>query len=558
MLPSTGIMTLTNIQTIIGGEAPIKMSEYYNVTGGLAQGISGIPGSGVLNFSTFRNKSKNLNHGTAVRETPQQTYNTSGSFTYTITISGYYIIECIGGGGGGGNQYNGWVAGGGGGGGAFASGIRWFNSGDTLNITVGAGGAGGPGITPNVHANGSPGTATTISISGIELLRANGGGAGLGSTGITGGVGGTASAHSSMGALRLFNGGNGGTAHLIVNAFHNGGGGGSSGNTFGTGFSGAGGGTVAGGAPQIGFMNTGRGGNGYFFNISTIISNDAGQGPGAGGGGGHDLPGGLAGAAGIARITRVIYYGNDSLKTFTQPKIWLRARDLTSVITHLGTVTSWPSSAGTSVATGLRTGSASFPILHLTTETHPFIRLQTDTGTSSTTGGGYFTLGSQTLNMATGGGFTLVAVFRFYASGTWARIIDFGDGSGDDNLIVHRFNANNNLGITYANGATFSDNSGWSGATISGGWQIAAFRYTGTSASYFTTSNTSGTPYTLLNKVETIPVQNKTISTCYIGRSHWSGDSYANLDIRELIIYDLALSDATLLEILATMNAQYS
>ena len=101
MLPATGMLLHSEIQNIMGGEAPITTAEYYNSTGGLAQGVAGVPSSGLFLFSSLRGKSKNLTHGTAVRETPQQTYTTASTSSYTIATAGYYLLECIGGGGGG-------------------------------------------------------------------------------------------------------------------------------------------------------------------------------------------------------------------------------------------------------------------------------------------------------------------------------------------------------------------------------------------------------------------------------------------------------------------------
>ena len=556
MLPASNI-SLSAIQTIMGGENPISLGEYYNAIGALSQGVSGIASSGLIGMASFASKAKNLSFGTPVRSASPQSYTTAGTFSYTIPTSGYYMIESIGGGGGGGNQYNGWVAGGGGGGGGFACGIRWFDSGSILNITVGAGGAGGASISPDVHRDGTAGGASFVTLGGVELVRGNGGGPGLGETGTAGGAGGTASASATMGGVRIFIGGPGAAAYLVVYAFHNGGGGGSAGNFFGSGVAGVANTTNAiGGSAQIGYLTTGRGGNGAYYNASAGISsaNEAGQGIGAGSGGGHDI-GAFAGSPGAVRISQVFYYGNNSVKTVFQPKFWLRAQDLTS-LAHLAEISSWTSYESSAVATGQKAGTmTTLPIFHKTTETWPFVRMNTTTGGDLTAGGSFFNLGSHTMNMGTGGGWTLVVAFRFTAACTFGRIIDFGDGQNNNNILAYRIGSGTQLGISYRNGSTQSDNTMTS--TITGGWQVAAFKYTGTSAVYFASTSQTGNIYDVSRAATTVPVQNKTISTCYIGRSHWPNDSFANLDLRELLFFDSAIDDGRILELMANLNSKF-
>ena len=59
-LPSTGQISLSNIQTIMGGTNPISLSEYYqNASQGYTSGITGIPNiNSVISLNMFRGKSK--------------------------------------------------------------------------------------------------------------------------------------------------------------------------------------------------------------------------------------------------------------------------------------------------------------------------------------------------------------------------------------------------------------------------------------------------------------------------------------------------------------------
>jgi hypothetical protein len=59
-LPSTGQISLSNIQTIMGGTNPISLSEYYqNASQAYTSGITGIPNiNSVISLNLFRGKSK--------------------------------------------------------------------------------------------------------------------------------------------------------------------------------------------------------------------------------------------------------------------------------------------------------------------------------------------------------------------------------------------------------------------------------------------------------------------------------------------------------------------
>jgi hypothetical protein len=64
VLPSTGSISFSNIQTEFGGANPISLSEYYLNSGtGYTSGISGIPNtSSSISLSQFRGKSKLVNY----------------------------------------------------------------------------------------------------------------------------------------------------------------------------------------------------------------------------------------------------------------------------------------------------------------------------------------------------------------------------------------------------------------------------------------------------------------------------------------------------------------
>jgi len=203
-------------------------------------------------------------------------FTASGSYVVPDNVSYIRVIACGGGGGGGGGQ-NGPIAGGGGGAGApIFEGIVDVTPGDTLTITIGAGGVGG--VNGSGGAPGSAGGVTTVSGTGLSLVVLGGTGGGGGSVPNGDGAGG-------VGYKGTQNGGNGsgstpGSGYI---ASVNGG--------FGTGGSRSGI-TAGGGGGSIGIGGTG----------STSPGNGT---DGAGGGG---LTAGVNGSGGTGGNGKVIIY----------------------------------------------------------------------------------------------------------------------------------------------------------------------------------------------------------------------------------------------------------
>jgi hypothetical protein len=83
-LQSTGVISLSNIQTEFGGTNPISLSEYYqNAASGYTSGISGIPnGGGVISISNFYGKSKNVSPPYSTSITAR--YTADGPFTKNV------------------------------------------------------------------------------------------------------------------------------------------------------------------------------------------------------------------------------------------------------------------------------------------------------------------------------------------------------------------------------------------------------------------------------------------------------------------------------------------
>lgn len=237
-------------------------------------------------------------------------------------------------------------------------------------------------------------------------------------------------------------------------------------------------------------------------------------------------------------INNVTAYIN--AKFVFSPFIWLRASDLTTA--DGATISTWPSVTNGKTATGYGAGTSGLPVMNRT-EMYPFVRL--GTGTVSTTNGSYFNLGAQTMNISNNSGFTIVACVRFRSAATWERIIDFGNGENNDNIILARYSSGTQFSSAYRNGTTSTS---LETGTITGGWQTVAARFISGEIAFIEGSKTTATNQTIANK---------SFTNTYIGRSHWSVDNYANIDIREIMIYEGGLTDSQISSVRSYMNSRF-
>jgi hypothetical protein len=147
----------------------------------------------------------------------QQTFTSSGTFTIPTGITAVKVTVVGGGGAGGGATVGGNIGGGGGAGGLTLGYLSGLTPGNTLTVTIGAGGTGVSG------ASGNSGSATSVS-SGTQIISsfvANGGSGGTsgaspagGGTGASVGSGGIPFLGNSGGIAFTGAGGNGGASFV--------------------------------------------------------------------------------------------------------------------------------------------------------------------------------------------------------------------------------------------------------------------------------------------------------------------------------------------------------
>jgi hypothetical protein len=212
-------------------------------------------------------------------------FTSSNTWTVPNNVTMIFVIASAGGGGGGGGQTSSTYphGGGGGGSGAFCYGaLLNVTPGETLTITVGAGGIGG-----NVQTSGGNGGDTIIagSISGTLLSLQGGGGGTAGNLGGNGGNG---------GGIHGGSGGAPGSDGVSTGAFGNGAGGGNTSNCGGRILARYDGGS-AGALYNISSLNVARGGGG---GGASFFGPGGNGGDGSGGAAGNGQSGGGYGAGG--------------------------------------------------------------------------------------------------------------------------------------------------------------------------------------------------------------------------------------------------------------------
>jgi hypothetical protein len=229
----------------------------------------------------------------------RRTFTSSGSFVVPTGMTTANVLVVGAGGGGGSCTFAlnppGWSGGGGGGGQVVNVTAYGVSAGQTITVTIGAGGS---------SANGGTSTVTGGTGGNITAAGGNGGAGGLSSGGGAGGASGSGVA-GGTGVSGGFGGGGGGNGAAGANGTTSKGGNGGNGSTVtinGTGYN-VGGGGGAGGGGTAGTLGTGAtaygGATGGMTNASgsTGTANTGGGGGGAGGcGSSSNVPGGAGGS----------------------------------------------------------------------------------------------------------------------------------------------------------------------------------------------------------------------------------------------------------------------
>lgn len=141
-------------------------------------------------------------------------------------------------------------------------------------------------------------------------------------------------------------------------------------------------------------------------------------------------------------------------------------------------------------------------------------------------------------------GFTVIARIVFTgAAATWERILDFGTGPGTTGLVLARSGNSTDMVSQLWNGGNASPYATFSNGIAQNKLMNVAFTYDpsvggGTSSIYLNGALATSA------SAQSAFASTSTPSNVFVGRSEWSADSYANINLYRLAMYNRVLSSA--------------
>ena len=141
----------------------------------------------------------------------------------------------------------------------------------------------------------------------------------------------------------------------------------------------------------------------------------------------------------------------------------------------------------------------------------------------------YIDAGQRTLNIATNGGLTIVAVVRFTgAIGNWERIIDLAN-----HIVICRKELTSELMFYFNSPSFYLERT--LGSIVQGEWVSLVVRYN---------AATKTVTYNSQAEVLSTALTDKTVDNTFIGKSMVPADAYLNGDIAGVFVVDEYVSDA--------------
>jgi hypothetical protein len=146
-----------------------------------------------------------------------------------------------------------------------------------------------------------------------------------------------------------------------------------------------------------------------------------------------------------------------------------------------------------------------------------------------------------TANVATNGGFTAMTLAAFTGNGSASneRIFDFGEQSTSNNIVIARFGTTPQALFGVYSGATLYSATTASNVITQGAWNLWTARYFA--------SNNAMQLYqdgALVATATGVAFANRVLPQTYVGRSCNSGDPYSLVNVKNIAMWDRALSDA--------------
>jgi hypothetical protein len=158
-------------------------------------------------------------------------------------------------------------------------------------------------------------------------------------------------------------------------------------------------------------------------------------------------------------------------------------------------------------------------------------------GSFAMDGTDHFTLASGFSNFS--GGLTISVHANFGSSSTtrnWERLIDFGNGAANSNILFARFDNTNDLTLEVFDGSTSRGHCRWTNGILENTWATYAVTLDGSTCTIYRDGS-----WRHIVAYGFLP-PTVTRNNNYIGRSNWAPDAYFDTGIADVAIYNRALS----------------
>jgi hypothetical protein len=145
--------------------------------------------------------------------------------------------------------------------------------------------------------------------------------------------------------------------------------------------------------------------------------------------------------------------------------------------------------------------------------------------------------------------FTISAWILPQQVGSYAAIVDFGNGAGVDNIIFGLTVGSNlrpYLAVYRSSGSISAESSQ---VLTNGQWQFFTATFNGTSARIYLNGTLMGSSSFSSSTLASIQRSN-----CYIGKSAWSGDGYSSSYLDDLRFYNKSLTQTEIVQLMTMLS----
>lgn len=233
-------------------------------------------------------------------------------------------------------------------------------------------------------------------------------------------------------------------------------------------------------------------------------------------------------------FAELIFFGNpvNVSENMFNPRMWLRMEELINKGNHQD-IKVWPSAIPSCPpAFAYKTGVCGYPyVVRPIGDNHGFLRLGLNI--KSIHDGNWLDFGQQTFNISKTG-MTAIYFVRFRHPAFLERLMQF-DTYTDNYVIFGRYDNDSTLQVSMYGVRPTSINLNSSIKIVDGQWQLLVFR--------FDNQHVLAQDIRKFHRPISLTVEDRTFKRTLIGKSLDNYGAYANIDIKEVLVYDKTLTD---------------